>query len=148
MKKNKIFLILLILCSCVNDTDHVVSVLVSDTKISRAENTFYYNGKKFTGIIRTTMEDDKNEMLMEVKNGLMHGKYMEWNADHILRTERQYKNGLEHGLQKGYHSDGSLLFEYVSYEGEMTGGYKEDLPNGQLARPEVLQDKKSRSGRE
>lgn len=142
MKKSSVYILLILFVSCGIDSEPVISILTNNPKLRRAENTVYYDGKRFTGVVRTSIDDKLNELFMEVKNGLMDGKYQEWNSDHIIQSDRRYKKGVEHGLQKGFHHDGTLSYEYNCYEGERVGDYKEYYPNGNLHIYKYLEDGK------
>ena len=119
------------LIGCKSNSE-VKHILINDPALERVENDFLFDGDLFTGVILASSDAHRNELLIEVNQGLMDGAYKEWTPKYILKTEKQYRKGLEHGVQKGYHSNGKISYEYQAENGKRLGIYREYFRNGKL----------------
>jgi len=58
--------------------------------------------------------------------------YLINSLNQFNRIQYGYFNGLQEGIQQGWHFEGNLSFEYFCKEGIRIGEYKEYYPNGNL----------------
>ena len=80
------------------------------------------NGKK-EGIEKQYDEEDGLIFESNYKNGLMHGKHIQWSdySNGIKYNESDYIAGKLHGIEKIYNNDGSLLRERNYVNGVIEG---------------------------
>jgi len=72
------------------------------------------DGKKFTGVLEIISE---YKTRTECKNGLIHGKYIEWWYNGNVRLERHYKDGEKHGDETKWDEDGNKISETFYVDG-------------------------------
>ena len=65
------------------------------------------------------------------KSGLADGPWLTWYDNGQLMSERQMKNGKEHGRQRSWWPNGQLMMEGISYEGSRYKGFKYWSINGE-----------------
>lgn len=84
-----------------------VYVRMDDKKLELKDSVYYYQGEKFSGHLNQS-SSEKNKL------------------------DYRYKNGVQAGLQQGWHVNGNLSFSYSCVDGKRQGEYKEYYPNGEL----------------
>ena len=70
--------------------------------------------------------------LVNQKNGLLHGKYLEWNYDQYLVIDGFFSLGEEDGEWKFYDNDGCIMMVINFVNGEKKGLWKKFDQNGQI----------------
>lgn len=58
------------------------------------------------------------------QNGQPDGPWLTWYSSGQLMSERQMKQGKEHGRQRSWWPNGQLMMEGISYEGNRYKGFK------------------------
>jgi len=118
-------------CNLSNEPRTTIFYTHQNLKIS-ADSIYTLAGSLFSGTIVSSTIEQKNEKYYSILNGKLHGPYKEWTPEYILKTDKHYKLGEEHGLQKGYHHNGNLSYSYKTINGRRDGLYQEFYPSGQL----------------
>lgn len=121
------------LISC-QDTLQTNMQKYSYDEVTKQDGIYYKNGKPITGIITNDKPIapliQKEEF--SVREGLLDGTLRQWIGGGVLRMEKNYRDGLEAGVQRGYHTNGKLSYLYEAKAGEKEGSYKEYYPSGLL----------------
>ena len=82
------------------------------------------------GSIKEVYTSKRPKVEKNYKNGLLNGKYVEWNANGTVRLEGAYVNGLKDGEWKMWNFVSHTLYQVTTYkEGEKDGVFKEYNPN-------------------
>ena len=63
-------------------------------------------------------------MAMPDKTGLAEGPWLTWYSNGQLLSERNMKQGREHGRQRSWWPNGQLMMEGISFEGSRYKGFK------------------------
>ena len=67
------------------------------------------------------------------KNGILHGKYIQNQADRVKSLEGNYENGKESGIWRQYRGNGSWVYYENTYKnGELNGPAKIFYKNGKI----------------
>jgi antitoxin component YwqK of YwqJK toxin-antitoxin module len=81
--------------------------------------TFYYNNKKFTGVIYDLWMDKVN-WIFEVKNGLQDGvEKTFYDGTNILQQIVEYNDNLQNGISKEFNEKGELTSVSVMFRGSV-----------------------------
>ena len=92
----------------------------------------FYQGKPFTGILRSQIPALDQGELAEYHAGLQHGITREQTLDGKLIAERPYYAGAKHGIHKTWHENGQMKtfveFKYGKYAGEAWSWYPSGKP--------------------
>ena len=75
-----------------------------------------------------------------VLNGAKHGSHKIWDKLGRLESDRNYKNGVLHGLNISYFSSGQPKEEGIAKDGKRDGLFKTYEKNGQLKKEETYKD--------
>lgn len=95
-------------------------------------DTFYFNGKPYTGGVAKYEQDGKVNIEGNMKDGIMHGQWKFYYKSGGLMTEGVLNNGLETGWWKSYYGyDKPKVEKYYDEHGFMLMR-KEYYDNGQL----------------
>ena len=93
------------------------------------------------GVIKEQYHSKKPKSEKHYKNGLLNGKYTEWNANGTVRVEGHYKNGKKDGEWKLWNFVAHTLYQVTNYkEGEKDGLFMEYNPNEILVIKGVYDD--------
>ena len=106
--------IAVLVSSCVNKGTTIVQS--SNASLVFQDSLYFYHGQLYSGTIE------------------------ELNTNEDLKSVKQILNGKEDGLQKGYHYNGQLSYEYNVEQGIRQGEYKEYFPSGDLQIFKVYND--------
>jgi len=128
-----VLLCLLFISACNTSFDQTTSIYFNDPDLRvEADTLYYYADKLFNGTIISSIDSSKNELVKEVRAGLLHGRLKEWTPDQVLKTDKRFVGGREDGTQKGYHTNGNLSYSYTCRDGRRVGDYYEYYPSGTL----------------
>ena len=78
-----------------------VNILSWDKNLSQVDRVYYRNNIRYTGELNNKLKNSKIKTSVQLRDGLLHGSFMEVYSDGQVRTEKRYKNGYEEGEQKG-----------------------------------------------
>lgn len=113
-----------------------------------SDSIYYLAGSLFSGTIISSTVENKNEKSYSILNGKLHGSFLEWTPEqHILKTDKSYLAGKEHGRQRGYHYNGNLSFSYNAVNGKREGLYQEFYPSGNLHIEKIYKEGKQVSNK-
>jgi antitoxin component YwqK of YwqJK toxin-antitoxin module len=103
----------------------------NDKKLSLVNGIYWYNNKKYAGIIIELYPNGNLKKQFSVYQGMLHGMYRSFYENKMPWEIRSYKNNLSTGKHFGYWPiTGNPKFEYSYYEEKMEGLQKKWYPNG------------------
>ncbi len=85
------------------------------------------------GLASGSFQKKKEDQILisaSFRSGLRHGKFESFYEDGQARTTYYFKSGLQDSIQRVWHSNGKLRFEYMMSDGEMNGKYESFLEDG------------------
>jgi antitoxin component YwqK of YwqJK toxin-antitoxin module len=97
------------------------------------------SGKPVTGILFDAAPDGQLLEEIPLREGLAHGLAKGWHPNGQLEVEEPFENGKSHGLRRRYHSNGQLLSTATIVQGVLHGPFREYHANGQLAAEMTLE---------
>ncbi len=107
------------------------TVLVSNKKLSFINNFYFFEGKKFSGIVVDSYLNGRIKKQISIYNGMLHGTYKSYYEDGKPWEIRTYKNNLSTGKHYGFWpKSGKLHFEYNYFEEKMEGLQKKWYKSG------------------
>lgn len=109
-----------------------VNVLSWKNGLTKNDGLYYYNGQVYNGTIDNRSLGRKIFSQVIIKDGKIHGDFIEKYDNGVKRTLMKYVDGLKDGVQKGWHKSGQLSYQYIAKDGHLTGDYKEYYPNGNI----------------
>lgn len=81
----------------------------------------------------------------ETAAGVAEGPWLRWYDNGTPQSERQMKNGLEHGRQRAWWPNGQLMLDGVSVDGNRYKGFKywgiDGTPSDLGIRPDIVEQK-------
>jgi antitoxin component YwqK of YwqJK toxin-antitoxin module len=88
-------------------------------------------GGPFTGVM---FDQSEGKLLAEipVKNGLVHGVARGWHDNGQLEVEEPFEDGYSHGLRTRWHPNGQKRSEANIKQGKLEGLFTEWNPDGSL----------------
>jgi antitoxin component YwqK of YwqJK toxin-antitoxin module len=131
MKNFLILLFILLLGACIDETQVLVTLDRSDPDLVLHGDTLYYGKNKFSGYVRGRYENGDSASFLSYRNGLQHGVQKLWHTNKTISEVRYFDMGKKTGMHRGYWEDGSLKFEYEFHKGEHHGILREWYSTGQ-----------------
>ncbi|MBL8020815.1 MAG: hypothetical protein JNM27_14185 [Leptospirales bacterium] len=80
----------------------------TDSQLGMAAGRLFYQGKPFTGQLRTTIVAVNEVELTSYKDGVEHGESTVHTLNGTLVAQREYRNGSKHGLHRVWFPNGNL----------------------------------------
>lgn len=90
-------------------------------------------GGPFTGIMYEQTSDKRLISEVPLKEGVVHGMARGWHDNGQLEVEEPFENGFSHGLRTRWHPNGKKRSEATIVHGELHGAFTEWHENGQIA---------------
>ena len=121
MKKNILFILLLIIiCSCNRTNEEIVKTYESGKPM--LVKTLNRQGVA----IRETHYYESGQVYMQgsLKDGLREGDWQSFHPDGRTQSVGTYINGLREGYGAAYYENGNLLYEGYYHEGKECGTWK------------------------
>jgi hypothetical protein len=114
----------------------LLKIPANDHNLHFMNDTAFWNGKKFSGIIFQLHPTNNNDTLStdEYLNGSLHGVSKKWYNNHELMEVRNYMYGQKHGTQLGWWENGNKRFEFNTQKDLMEGTMEEWTKEGLLVR--------------
>ena len=129
--QNALGIILLIHCQLVIQADDASKAILEEELIYKGDVS-YFKGKPYTGSIVKFHNNNKKAETYSLKNGKLHGVWVEWNIEGQIINQAKYRNGLLNGVFIQFRSDGSREFEVTYVDGVENGPFKRWFKNGRL----------------
>lgn len=100
------------------------------------------SGETVTGILVEYDPQNAEQLISEIplKEGLAHGVARGWHPNGQLEVEEPFVNGKSHGTRTRYHANGQVRSVATIVEGVLQGSFKEYHDTGQLAVEMTLVD--------
>lgn len=129
-----LYLVVGLLLGIPSCTSYEKSQVINVKNLTVKDNQYYLNDALYSGLVIDDVSGDPLIVREEfqVVNGLLEGYRRQWMEGEVLRTDKYFMAGKEEGIQKGYHTNGKLSFEYSIVEGKREGLSLENYPNGNL----------------
>ena len=90
-------------------------------------------GGPFTGVMYEQTTDGRLLSEIPLKEGIVHGIARGWHENGQLEVEEPFENGRSHGLRTRFHLNGKKRSQATIVEGVLEGPFTEWHDNGQLA---------------
>ena len=90
-------------------------------------------GGPFTGIMYEQTTEGRLLSEIPLKEGVVHGIARGWHENGRLEVEEPFENGKSHGLRTRYHPNGKMRSQATIVKGSLEGTFTEWYENGQLA---------------
>ena len=131
-----LFVSLFLMASCTSTCDVVQEVLLTHEKSSQFiigdKGELLFNNVPFSGRVIEKYDSNKIRSTTEYCNGVKHGLEQAWFSNGKIESIRSYHNGQKVGTHEGWFANGQMMFQYYFENGISTGEHKEWYSNGQL----------------
>lgn len=94
----------------------------SSTQLQFRNNSYYWKGVPFSGVIKTLYPGGSARCYMPVRLGQQHGTYTAFYPDGKLMERRSYADNLANGRHTGFWPNGKKRFDYT-YVNDKREGY-------------------------
>jgi antitoxin component YwqK of YwqJK toxin-antitoxin module len=106
------------------------TVYVNDTALKLLNGVYHYNGKPFSGFIKTKYKNDSIKSISSYLDGKQHGIAKSFFHNGVIDTERNFKNGKAYGKHIGYWENGNKKFEFIYANDKREGIQKQWYETG------------------
>jgi|GEM_PF-5867004 len=138
-----IALVLFSLFSCTKEVpinnDHLLpetrtlkGIRVDNPLLMQKGDTLYVNKQLLSGDIQLQYETGEAKSNASYKNGLKHGRYLEYFYTGELKTHAIFTEGIIEGWYKSFHPDGKLSELYYQSNGQKQGKHSRWYQDGQI----------------
>lgn len=110
---------------CMGQSTFMPDSVVLISELETVDSLLYYEGKPYTGEAFFLTNDGMDPMVMRsYVNGLREGAWKVWHANGHLHKHGETKDGLEHGRYLEYYENGIIRYEYWYDMGARTGKWR------------------------
>jgi antitoxin component YwqK of YwqJK toxin-antitoxin module len=96
--------------------------------------------KAFTGLLLDTYDDGARKSLSTVRNGLLHGISRGWHTNGAQQVEEHFVSGTSYGLRTKWHPNGQKLSEVTVVAGKLHGTFRRWDEEGVLTEEIEMKD--------
>ena len=126
----KCLMVIIALYSCTSMPERLDA---NDAQLQLEQGVLYYKNVPYTGILITTVEQNKLVSEKPYVKGRLNGVWKQWYADGRQKEVRPYIEGIKIGVHSGWWPNGNRKFNYqLDNSGRYNGAVKEWFLNGQL----------------
>ncbi|RNL55510.1 toxin-antitoxin system YwqK family antitoxin [Pedobacter jejuensis] len=138
MKIDKLFCLLLLICSCKQNKSKEVNAISNTYNLKSSLNIFikndtvYLNNLKYSGFLYELHANKDTVLLESYTDGLKNGIEIKWYSNKKLMEIRGYNDGKKNGKQTAFWQNGKKKFEFFAKDDAYQGELKEWNMDGKL----------------
>ncbi len=103
------------------DTVAYEQLIISGDKHENSK-IYFYNYKRYTGVVIKTVKQGGNIFYYHVENGLLQRQIGYYLSGQLFR-DFSYVDGVTHGEMKVFHENGQQKIAYTSVDGQVEGTF-------------------------
>jgi antitoxin component YwqK of YwqJK toxin-antitoxin module len=134
LKKGLLWLTCPLVFAITGCADGSRTAAADDPELSLRQDSLYHHGQPFTGMVVSLRNPGDTISVGSWKNGVEDGRHKVWHTSGTPSEERYFVNGRKTGTHRGWFPDGNPSFVYEFTAGEHHGKAEEWYPNGQQYR--------------
>lgn len=104
--------------------------LYTQNDFAEKEGMLFYKGNLYSGKLKKL--GSKTVQLIEYKDGLQHGRFLEIFKNGSIAFDAQFAKGRPSGVSRGFYPSGNKKFEAFYKDGKYHGDYTQWYEDGKL----------------